>query len=162
VALRAHRDLDWVKYLPHVGYVLGFGWTLPDERAGPTHRLPGVLLGSGPAVYARLNLLHDAIEPAGHRQPLTASLSPSSCCRESLMPPVPVRSTSRLRGACSMYVLQNSAVAASAGAALILFSTGILHGTRFWLLVRGVLCSVTMHSGCRGVCCLTLVQDMHC
>ena len=48
---------------------------------------------------------------------------------------VPVCSAPRLRGACSMYVLQNSAVAASAGAALVLFYTGILHGIRFWLLV---------------------------
>ena len=55
------------------------------------------------------------------------------------MRPVPVRSTSRLRGACSMYVLQNSAVAVSAGAALVLFYTGILHGARFWLLVRRAL-----------------------
>ena len=35
-----------------------------------------------------------------------------------------------------MYVLQNSAVAASAGAALVLFFTGIGQGTHFWPLVR--------------------------
>ena len=52
---------------------------------------------------------------------------------------VPVCSTSRLKSACSMYILQNSAVAASAGAALVLFYTGILHGVRFWLLVRRIL-----------------------
>lgn len=35
-----------------------------------------------------------------------------------------------------MYVLQNSGVAASAAAALVLFWTGLRSGTAFWALVR--------------------------
>ena len=45
-------------------------------------------------------------------------------------------STPRLRGACRMYVLQNSGVAASAAAALVLFYLQLQPGTLYWVLVR--------------------------
>ena len=81
----------------------------------------------------------------------------------------PLRSTSRLKGACTMYVLQNGAIVVSAVAALVLFLTGIQQGPQFGLLVRSatlvhiLLCwaaSNLLMSGGDDLCAYNLAQTI--